>query len=300
MVTSNEKLWAILQVRVFTRLPARGRAHGGRRDSANRAWIGAVLYHLATSAALLIQAPQPSPRDSSFFRDRDGTLALAAVGSTAALALFDERIARWTRRPAVQGDSSRRELIEVVTYVNEIPLTVGALATFGIGRLAGWRTVADVGLHLTESLLLTEAVAEVVRVAAGRTRPRESPDDAFEFKPGRGLTRFENRAFPSLHAAVAFATAASLAEEMRIREVESRRWATPLLYGAAMVPGLTRLYLDQHWATDVFAGSFLGAFLGSRVTRYAHGRRTKLDRTLLPAYFIPDADGVLIGWSISY
>lgn len=243
--------------------------------------------------ALLQQGTAP---DSSFARPGDLRLAAAAVAATAGIAYFDERIARFSRRPAVQGDSARADLVRAATVVNEVPLTIAAVATWGVGRLAGWRTVADVGLHVTESLLATEITAELLRAAIGRVRPTSSNDDAFVFSPGKGLTSFEHRAFPSLHAAVAFATAGSLAEELRMRKPGAARYIAPALYGAAMIPGLTRLYLDKHWASDVLAGSVLGAYLGTRVTRYAHGRRTRLDEILLGARVLPRQDGLVLGW----
>lgn len=239
---------------------------------------------------------QEARKDSSFFRKGDGTKSLAVLGGTIALSVFDARIASWSRQPRIQGDSSRHDLVKQVTVINEMPLTVAAVVTYGVGRVTKSRAVADVGLHLTESLVATTLVAEVIRVGLGRERPRANPDDQYSLAPGRGLTRFENRAFPSLHAAVAFATAATLTEEVRHRNPSATRYAAPLLYGAAMVPGLTRVYLDQHWASDVVAGTFLGAFIGGRVVRYAHGRRTRLDRLLLggEARILPHPDGVLV------
>ena len=248
-------------------------------------------------AAALLQQPDSSPK---FMQKKDARFALAVAGGTAAFAIFDERIARWTRQPNVQGDSARHRLVKKVTVVNEMPLTVAAVATYGIGRLTGQETVADVGWHVTESLLLTTGVAEVIRVGSGRLRPRASPHDAFVFEPGKGLTKFENRSFPSLHAAVAFTTAASLVEEIRIRRPNAVKYAAPALYTVALVPGFTRLYLDQHWASDVFAGTLLGAWIGQRVVRYSHGRRTRLDRLMLGAVVLPSADGTTIGWSFRH
>jgi membrane-associated phospholipid phosphatase len=222
-----------------------------------------------------------SATDSSFWRNGDHRLALATLLTTGAVAIYDERIARWARSTGVQGDSSRHDLVGTLTVINEVPLTIAAVAVYGVGRIAGNSTIADVGAHVTASLLATEIIAEVVRIGLGRARPRASPDDAFLFHPGRGLTQFEYRSFPSLHAAVAFATAAALAEEMRLRNTAGRRYVVLLLYAAAAVPGFTRLYLDQHWASDVLAGTAVGAFLGTRVVRYLHGRRTPLDRLLI-------------------
>jgi hypothetical protein len=230
---------------------------------------------------LVSSSGEAQGRDSSFFRKHDGKVALAFLAGSVGLSAFDTRIARWTRQPRVQGDSSRHDLVSTVTVINEMPLTVAAVATYGVGRLAHSHTIADVGLHWSEALISTTLVAEVIRVGLGRERPRANPDNAFSFAPGRGLTRFENRAFPSLHAAVAFATAASLSEEVALRRPGASKYVSPALYGAAMIPGLTRLYLDQHWASDVLAGSFVGYLLGKRIVQYGHGRTTKLDRILL-------------------
>jgi membrane-associated phospholipid phosphatase len=256
----------------------------------------------AAAALSLAQQSGSPPRtqDSSFFHKGDIRLGVATVAATVALSAFDERIARWWRRPAIQGDSARHDAVKRVTVVNEMPLTVAAVATYGIGRLTHQDVVADVGAHLTQSLVLTEVFSEVVRSGLGRTRPRASPNDAFRFKPGGGLTRFEYRSFPSLHAAVAFATAASLAEELRLRKVGARRYLTPALYAAATIPGFTRMYLDQHWASDILAGSVVGAFIGSRVVRYTHARTTKLDRLLLERTRSDHGSAVRIGWSFAH
>jgi membrane-associated phospholipid phosphatase len=242
---------------------------------------------------------QEAPKDSStFFQKNDRKLAVAAVAATALTAVFDERIARWARQPSVQGDSSRHDLVSAATVVNEVPLTLGALATYGLGRIAGWGVVTDVGAHLSETLVTTVALDETLRIGFARVRPRSSPDDAFDFQPGSGLTHFDHRSFPSLHAAVAFATAAVLSEEMRVRDVPARVYLEPLLYTAATIPGFTRIYLDQHWSSDIVAGSCLGAYLGMRIVRYAHAGRTKLDKILIGAYVLPRRDGMMIGWSL--
>jgi membrane-associated phospholipid phosphatase len=147
-------------------------------------------------------------------------------------------------------------------------------------------------LHWAEALLLTDAISEAIRGPVGRARPRVSQDDAFKFQFWRGFTNFDNRAFPSLHSAVGFATAAALLEEIRVRNPGATWYAAPFLYGFAVIPGLTRVYLNQHWASDVVAGAFVGQFLGYRVVHYAHThKRNKLDRALLATSIAPNGFG---------
>ncbi|HEX7978354.1 MAG TPA: phosphatase PAP2 family protein [Gemmatimonadaceae bacterium] len=242
-----------------------------------------------------LQAPDDSAGHEppkTFFVKRDLVAGGIAFAASVAVSSFDLRIAHWARSQGVQGDSTRYNRVSTATRVNETPLTIAAFATYGIGRLAHSKTTADVGLHTFEALVLTTAMSEVLRGTMGRTRPREAPEDPFLFKPGKGFTEFETRSYPSLHTAAAFATATALVGEIRLRKPEATKVAAPLLYTAAMIPGLTRIYLDQHWASDVVAGGFLGALLGSRVVSYAHShQRNWLDRALLSVNVVPDGHG---------
>jgi membrane-associated phospholipid phosphatase len=240
--------------------------------------------------------------DKTFFTRHDLAVAGIGVVASAAVSVFDKRIANWTRTPSVQGDSSRLNFVKSLTVINEQPLTIGAFAVYGIGRLAGWNTVADVGLHTTEALVLTVGVSEAIRGPLGRSRPRLSPEDQYKFSFWAGFTDFGKRSYPSIHAAVAFATATALTSEIHERNPGATVWAAPLLYAGALVPGFTRMYLDQHWASDVVAGAFTGTILGAKMVRYAHGhRKNRLDRWMLGTTITPDPrGGVLVMRSIEW
>lgn len=255
--------------------------------------LHSFIHVVAAVAYTVVQ----TPGDSTFWRRAETRLAVAGAVVTVAMAPFDTRIARWARDPDVQGDARRHDAVSAVTVVNEVPLTIAAVATYAVGRLARSATVTDVGAHLTESLVTTVVLEEAVRIALGRARPHESPDNAFTFSPFLGLTKFEYRSFPSMHAAVAFATAASLSEEMRLRGVSSRKYFSPLLYVAATVPGFTRIYLDQHWASDIVSGSVVGVLIGGAIVRYSHQRRTIVDRWLIPKTVAVSDGYVRFGWT---
>jgi membrane-associated phospholipid phosphatase len=249
---------------------------------------------LLDSAPLFHVSPLASPAEpqKTFFTGRDLAATAVAAGITVGIMQFDKKIAHWTQTPSVQGSSTRHNAVNSLTKINETPLGIASVLTYGVGRLTKSQTTADVGLHWAEALFMTDVISEAIRGPVGRTRPRVTPDDPFKFQFWKGFTNFDNRAFPSLHSAVGFATAAALLGEVRERNPSATWYAAPLLYGFAIIPGTTRMYLNQHWASDVFAGAFIGQLIGSRVVHYAHThKRTKLDRALLATSVAPDEYG---------
>ena len=253
----------------------------------------ALLFFLAVPAVASAQElTRRGHVDKTFFTRRDAVATGIALAGTAIVFQYDKRIARWSQLPSVQGSASRGRVVHALTTVNETPFTFGAVAAYGIGRLTHSETTADVGLHITESLVLTSGFGQAIRGAVGRARPSSAVNGPATHRFGRGYTDFEYRSFPSLHAATAFAASAAAVEEIRARNPGAVHWAAPLLYGAATIPGFTRLYLNKHWASDVASGSFLGAMMGIKTVRYAHSHhRTKLDRFLLGVSVLPTPDG---------
>lgn len=246
----------------------------------------------AMPTTLVPLRPQYGAAQKTFFTHHDLIATGVAAAVTGVFMAYDEKIADWWQSPHVQGSESLHHTIDQMTRLNETPLTIAAVLTYGIGRLSHSKTTADVGLHWTEALIFTDVICQAIRGPLGRARPRVSQEDPFKFEFGAGFTKFENRAFPSLHAAVGFATAAALVGEIRERNQSASRYAAPVLYALAMVPGVTRMYLNQHWASDVVSGAFIGQLIGSRVVRYAHTHKpTKLDRALLATAVVPDGNG---------
>src|SRR6476646_1865168 len=76
----------------------------------------------------------------TFFVKRDLVASVIAFAASVGVSAFDLRIANWARSEGVQGDSTRYDRVSTATRVNETPLTLAALATYGIGRLAHSKT----------------------------------------------------------------------------------------------------------------------------------------------------------------
>ena len=66
----------------------------------------------------------------------------------------------------------------------------------------------------------------------------------------------------------------------------------PVMYGGATLVGLSRMYHNNHWASDVVLGAAIGTFSGLKVVRYSHAHPdNKLDKFMMGASLVPDAHG---------
>jgi len=43
-----------------------------------------------------------------------------------------------------------------------------------------------------------------------------------------------------------------------------------VFYGGATLMGLSRIYNNQHWASDVLGGAAIGTLIGVKVVKYTH------------------------------
>jgi membrane-associated phospholipid phosphatase len=183
-----------------------------------------------------------------------------------------------------------------VQYIADPGSIIIGVSMYGIGRVARWRDVADLGLHGTEAVVLSGAATALIKGLAGRARPYVSLDtNAHDFRLGRGFNQGGYQSFPSGHTSAAFAAASVVTSE-------SQRWwphqtwlIAPAMYGGATLVGLSRMYNNAHWASDVVLGAAIGTFSGIKVVRYSHGHSNNLvDRTLLGLRVVPTPDGVAV------
>jgi membrane-associated phospholipid phosphatase len=265
---------------------------------------GVVLCFAARLA--VAQTETTSPK--TFFTPRDAAVAGAFFAASAGLSYFDAKIARNFRDTTHRHVRIGRKLDEIFTHINETTLTVGGLAVYGVAKWAKAETVADVAFHSAESVAAASLTAQVIRGPLGRTRPKDAKDpydDQYEFHFMRGFTHFQQRSFPSIHSSSGFAAAAALSEEVNMRAPGARWWLGVPLYALAATPGLSRMYLGQHWASDIFSGAFLGVFYGRRIVDYSHAHpTTRVDRIFLGstkgAHINFTPGGAMVGWSSSF
>jgi membrane-associated phospholipid phosphatase len=73
------------------------------------------------------------------------------------------------------------------------------------------------------------------------------------------------------------------------------------MYGGASAVAFSRMYNNQHWATDVIMAAGIGTFAGNKVIRFNHqtNKHNRLDKLLLSASIMPTSrEGFSISWSV--
>lgn len=255
------------------------------------------LALLLTAASLTSSATAQStspvePRHQNLFTWEDAALGASFVIGTLAVRPLDKSAARALQSPDRQTRRLYRRTASFVRTVAQPGSTIIGLSMYTAGRVANNDRLAAVGLHGTEALLLGDVVGTVMKDFFGRARPfvdttGPNPDD---WQLGRGWRRGGNyQSFPSGHSTAAFAAAGAVTAET------SAYWpgATylligPVLYGGAATVGLSRMYNNRHWASDVIMGAAIGTFAGMKVVRYSRIHpENKLDKWLLNATWTP-------------
>jgi len=256
------------------------------------------------------QSPDSSSTQKTFFIPRDGAIAAGFLVASAGLSVFDARITHWFLDTSMAHVREGKDLAGKFTHVNETTLTVGGLVVYGVAKVAKANDVADVAFHIAESVAAASLTAQLIRGPLGRTRPSDSiPDpqygDQYEFKFFKGFTHFQQRAFPSIHSSSGFAAASALVAEIKWRAPSAVWYVAVPAYMLALTPGVSRMYLGQHWASDIFAGAFLGTFYGWRIVDYSHEHpTTPIDRIFLGSVkhtrISADRGGLTLSWTASF
>jgi membrane-associated phospholipid phosphatase len=182
------------------------------------------------------------------------TLPFAAT--TIALVVLDSHDTPYFRRTS-RFDTFNRDLSGLKTGLGEGLLPV---AVFLIARARQDSYAMDSAWLAGEALLDADVVAEASKQITRRLRPSDiSPTGDFGrtwFRFGDGVLS-DHVSFPSGHAAGAFALAAVFGARYR-----DHRWVPWVAYGLATLVGFSRITLQSHFPSDVFAGGVLGGVIG--------------------------------------
>src|SRR3954470_4595919 len=163
---------------------------------------------VASAQADTIGPPLP------LFTYGDAVLAGSVLVATLLARPFDDRMAARLQDSSAQAS---RRIQGMATFVRTVA-TPGSYVIGGsmylVGRLSKNERLADLGWHGTESLIVGELVAGVIKGTAGRQRPSVLPRNSNDYGLFRGFLGGDQfRSFPSGHTTSAFAAAAAVSSE---------------------------------------------------------------------------------------
>src|SRR5688572_19774822 len=264
-----------------------------RKDNRVSRAFAVQLLSLALTATTLAQPSDTAAVSSDpMFTRRDAVWAGAFVVSSILMFQVDDDIDRWIARENIQESDFIRRGAELAK--DDQVMLAGALV-YITGRITKKRDLADIAFHSTEAVLVSSIFLTLVRGSLGRSRPYVTPNDPTHFKAFEGFKQFEYRSFPSIHASANFAVAAVISSEMKRRWPGKARWVPPVLYTAATLPTVSRLYLRRHWMSDLLLGSFVGVLTGLKIERYHHTHPgNKVDKFFLGVRSGPDGSAQLV------
>jgi len=167
--------------------------------------------------------------------------------------LVDTRLERWIVHHRTGWLDDIFVALSQVGAQGAIFLIIAAISAFY------WRRPA-IFLYVLLGSLLADVLSLILRHAIGRERP------PLRFPDPEPLVRVPpNPAFPSGHAATAFACAALLA------------WLTPLpkvpLFILATLIAFSRVYVGVHYPLDAIGGAILGLAVATALRRLVEARR---------------------------
>lgn len=222
------------------------------------------------------------PRSSSWHQGPSGrrrAWRLAAVASAGALYLASETVlkdgltadqCRWCRPPSLDESvrdslvwsdrGQARSLSNLTGYVAAPLVAVGLTAIIGASRDSEdtrFARILDDTLPVLEAVAYSQLLVQTVKFSVARQRPRvrfaEGP-----VTPGND----DNVSFFSGHSALTFAlaTSAGIIAQRRDSSLAPVIWT--LGYGLAGSTAFLRIAADEHYFTDVLAGSAFGAAAG--------------------------------------
>jgi membrane-associated phospholipid phosphatase len=209
---------------------------------------------------------------------------LVAAGGTATIMLIDEPVQRLVQ----DHQSSAQDDVADITKEFKNPevfviIGGGTLATGLVLRKPG---VARTGLQIFGAYGVSSAMMIATKWVFGRSRPSDTPDDAFDFNWFNGT---QENSFPSGSSAVVFSLATTLSDAI------GHPVAAVVLYGGAALNAWSRVYGNRHWVSDVA----VGALYGITAAKLVNGR-WRIFGLRPPTFLIGPDRSATVGYTVTF
>lgn len=239
--------------------------------------------------------------DRQLFHRSDLYVAGGFALATLALLPADRHLAELVRDEDLVASGTLKNLSRDVRFFGGPgPFIIGG-TMYAVGRLGHIPRMAELALHGTEAVVVGSGVAGVIKVLAGRKRPYALNSSSHDFSFLGGFKSDTAKSFPSGHSTAAFSAAAAVVAETHEWWPKSTWYVAPIMFGGAAAVGLSRMYDNQHWASDVVMGAAIGTFAGLKTVRFNHTHTgNTIDQVLLGARIVPTGNGTAVGYSLKF
>jgi len=170
----------------------------------------------------------------------------------------DEQIRNFFQRNQSQSadDFSKYFFEPLGRGLYSLPLLAGFYFYGAIAKDSRAKFVALTGL---KAFVISTGFTQVIKQLTHHHRPNQNfpPDPHIWDGP---FSNFEYTSFPSGHSTAIFSIATVIASEYN-----DTFWVPIVSYAIAGLASMSRIYDDEHWASDVFFGAVLGYGIGKLV-----------------------------------
>jgi membrane-associated phospholipid phosphatase len=242
--------------------------------------IALVCLTVAVNAQAQVQ--DTISNKTPLFTGKDALLLGAFTLGTALVAPLDLKVANRLQDSATQASRFLSTAATGFRLLGDPGSFVTGTAIYLIGRGERNRRVESLGLHSVEAILIADVLGGAIKLTVGRQRPFVDVKTPDNFQLWRGFKGDQWRSFPSGHTITAFAFASTVTRESQFWWPHATWYVGTVFYGGASLVGLSRIFNNQHWASDVMAGAAIGTLVGIKVVKYTHSHPgNHIDRELI-------------------
>ena len=242
--------------------------------------VVALLTTLTVTAEA--QVRDTISKKTPLFTGKDAILIGAFTLGTALVAPVDRQVAARLQDPGAQANRFLRTSATGLRVLAEPGSLLAGVGLYALGRADGQARVQSLGLHSVEAILIADVLGGGLKMLAGRQRPYVDINAPYNFQLWRGFKGHDYQSFPSGHTINAFAFASTLTRETQFWWPHAAFYIGTVFYGGATLMGVSRIYNNQHWASDVLGGAAIGTLIGLKVVKYTHSHPdNSLDKRLI-------------------
>jgi membrane-associated phospholipid phosphatase len=146
---------------------------------------------------------------------------------------------------------------DAATLIGDGAIVLGASAGgYLVGAVVKDRWLRQTSVMIGTTVVTSAVISSLLKATVGRARPYVGSGNG-TFRPFKFQDAFYS--FPSGHSEMAFALATVLSRRI------GNTYASILLFGTASSVAASRMYLDEHWFSDVVFGGSIAYFVGNSI-----------------------------------